>query len=352
MSAFKTWHIRRNNGGGAGGIATEVDSIATPLANAAQAKADANEAAIAALEVFGSNLGPVVDIAARDALTPATGDKVFVVDATADGTVTLGAASYVYDGAAWIKYSEAESLERETPDPATGTQDQIIAIDAAGEYELRDLVRSQWQVTDFNDLTGTIDDGRSNVFWNFRGNSAVAVDLYTTPYSDGDQLVLYRDHFDTGDLTVTLTGDDTVVLGTPLTFVGLIGEGAGNSDTITLAPGEAVKIQRVYQAHWRVISRSGAAPVVGSSEALIEVKDSADAGTVKWTPANGLFEYVIPQADHGIPVGRRAAGISAYLASSDELTDIEVIHSKTTGDITVRSTGDLAVDIEIIGAAA
>lgn len=116
------------------------------------------------------------------------------------------------------------------------------------------------------------------------------------------------------------------------------------------AQAKADAAQAKADANEAAIAALGA--LAGSSEALIEVKDSADTGAVKWTLANGLFEYVIPQADHGVPVGRRAAGISAYLASSDELTDIEVIHSKTTGDITVRSTGDLAVDIEIIGAAA
>lgn len=50
-------------------------------------------------------------IAARDALTVQTGDIVLVVDASADGTVTSGSATYVWDGAAFIKISEAESID-------------------------------------------------------------------------------------------------------------------------------------------------------------------------------------------------------------------------------------------------
>ena len=53
----------------------------------------------------------VADIAARDALTGATGDIVFVTDASADVTVTAGSAFYIWSGVAWVKFSEGESLD-------------------------------------------------------------------------------------------------------------------------------------------------------------------------------------------------------------------------------------------------
>lgn len=53
----------------------------------------------------------VANIAARDALTSIEGDQVLVTDASADATVTSGAATYVYNGAAWVKISEAESMD-------------------------------------------------------------------------------------------------------------------------------------------------------------------------------------------------------------------------------------------------
>lgn len=56
----------------------------------------------------------IVDtIADRNALTPENGDTVFVIDASADATVTSGAATYIYRTAttSWIKISEAESLD-------------------------------------------------------------------------------------------------------------------------------------------------------------------------------------------------------------------------------------------------
>lgn len=55
----------------------------------------------------------VDDITARDALTPSNGQQVLVIDASADGTVASGAATYVYRSSdtSWIKVSEAESLD-------------------------------------------------------------------------------------------------------------------------------------------------------------------------------------------------------------------------------------------------
>ena len=55
----------------------------------------------------------VANIAARDALAPTTTTNVYVIDATADTTVTSGGATYLYNPAtsAWIKISEAESLD-------------------------------------------------------------------------------------------------------------------------------------------------------------------------------------------------------------------------------------------------
>jgi len=54
----------------------------------------------------------VTDIAARDGLpSPNSGDLAYVTDASADATVNAGAALYAYDGAAWQKIAEFESLD-------------------------------------------------------------------------------------------------------------------------------------------------------------------------------------------------------------------------------------------------
>ena len=55
----------------------------------------------------------IVDsIAARDGITDAfAGLSVYVKDASADTTVNSGGAYYLYDGAAWVKTAEAESMD-------------------------------------------------------------------------------------------------------------------------------------------------------------------------------------------------------------------------------------------------
>lgn len=63
-----------------------------------------------------ANLGTseysVADIAARNALTGmTTGDIAYVVSAVGDATVTAGWAVYMWQGAAWGKISEQESID-------------------------------------------------------------------------------------------------------------------------------------------------------------------------------------------------------------------------------------------------
>ena len=55
----------------------------------------------------------VDDIAARDALIPSSNVQVMVLDASADPTVSSGAATYVYrlSNTTWYKVSESESLD-------------------------------------------------------------------------------------------------------------------------------------------------------------------------------------------------------------------------------------------------
>lgn len=55
----------------------------------------------------------VADIAARNALTPTRAQYVYVINASADATVTAGGATYLWNPATsvWIKTSEAESMD-------------------------------------------------------------------------------------------------------------------------------------------------------------------------------------------------------------------------------------------------
>ncbi len=80
------------------------------------AKAVGNTAMITAIGGGGGGGSPPVvvdDIAARDALTPTENIFVLVKDASDDGTVTAGAAMYLWDNVAeeWVKVTEYESLD-------------------------------------------------------------------------------------------------------------------------------------------------------------------------------------------------------------------------------------------------
>ena len=61
---------------------------------------------------IGTTQFEVANIAARNALTGLSiGDRVFVIDATGDATVTSGWAIYVWRGAAFTKVAEQEGLD-------------------------------------------------------------------------------------------------------------------------------------------------------------------------------------------------------------------------------------------------
>ena len=61
---------------------------------------------------IGSSEYDVADITARNALTSlSVGDRVFVVDASADATVDSGWAIYVWRGSAFTKVAEEEGLD-------------------------------------------------------------------------------------------------------------------------------------------------------------------------------------------------------------------------------------------------
>jgi hypothetical protein len=120
-----------------------------------------------------ANLGTteydVADIAARNALTGlTTGDRVFVVDASADATVTSGWAIYVWRGAGFTKVAEQEGLDVSvggtnlsyTPSAtqgvvvsSSGTNATLIAADATNAGL---MVPAQFNKLAFLTLTGAV----------------------------------------------------------------------------------------------------------------------------------------------------------------------------------------------------
>jgi len=99
-----------------------------PTESDIQALINSSITALAAVEV-------VADIASRDALAPTVNTQVMVLDASADPTVTSGAATYIWDNAnsSWEKISEAESMDvaLDWNNIINGPSSSAAAIDAA-----------------------------------------------------------------------------------------------------------------------------------------------------------------------------------------------------------------------------
>lgn len=100
------------NGAYAESYLTDNAGVAKSLGNSAMIRALANEE-IANAAVSSNALEIVADIAARDALVLDANAFVLVLDASADPTVTAGAALYVYQlsTTTFIKVAEYESLD-------------------------------------------------------------------------------------------------------------------------------------------------------------------------------------------------------------------------------------------------
>ena len=81
---------------------------------------------------IGTSEYEVPTIAARNALTGlSVGDRVFVADATADATVGLGWAIYVWRGSAWTKVAEQEGLDM----VVAGTNLNFVAQPTQGQLQ-------------------------------------------------------------------------------------------------------------------------------------------------------------------------------------------------------------------------
>ena len=113
---------------------------------------DSSLSGIAGIEV-------VDDIAARDALTPASNIQVLVIDASDDATVASGAATYLYRLAttSWIKISEAESLD------AVLLWANIVGKPASSAADIDDAVTKKHSHANKTELDKIGEDGNGNL---------------------------------------------------------------------------------------------------------------------------------------------------------------------------------------------
>ena len=123
-------------------LSTLVSGVETPINPATTAaqvsfgdsNVDAELKALRSLAAGKGTMSVVDDIAARDGLSPAEGDSCWVQDATADDTVTSGAALYIYADSQWVKMAEAESMDVIVQWAQGKPTSEVTAIDAAAQF--------------------------------------------------------------------------------------------------------------------------------------------------------------------------------------------------------------------------
>lgn len=104
----------------------------------------------------------VADIAARDALTLTENTLVLVKDATADSTVSTGAATYIYDAAldTFTKIAEYESLD------LTLSWANIVGKPTSSTADIDDAVAKRHSHTNMTQLNKVGEDGNGNFTYN------------------------------------------------------------------------------------------------------------------------------------------------------------------------------------------
>lgn len=93
-------------------LATKIDKAEKGQANGVATLDENGLVPVAQLPAVAKEMKVVATIAERDAITEKfEGLHVLVKDATADPSVQAGAATYIFDGTAFVKVSEAESMD-------------------------------------------------------------------------------------------------------------------------------------------------------------------------------------------------------------------------------------------------
>ena len=130
----------------AGGVATLNAEGLVPLA---QLPAEVKETKV------------VADIDARDAIAEKYESLfVFVIDATDDPTVNDGGALYVYDGTAWVKVSETESMD------LTFEWDAIENKPTSAVADIDDAVAKRHEHANKTQLNKIAEDGEGDMTYN------------------------------------------------------------------------------------------------------------------------------------------------------------------------------------------
>lgn len=130
-----TQYVLKNQAGQALAVKTVASIVETTAGSNVQAELDAIRQTLSGQ----TQCYIVANITARDAISsPNVGDLCWVKDASADSTVTSGAAEYIYEDSTngWVKIAEAESMDVVVSwaDIQNKPSSTVAAIDAAATF--------------------------------------------------------------------------------------------------------------------------------------------------------------------------------------------------------------------------
>lgn len=197
-----------------GAVASKIDNSKIGQANGVASLDGKGLIPVSQIPAAAKEVKVVDDISARDAIPEKfSGLSVYVKDATADSTVDKGGAYYIYDGSAWIKTAESESMDVVVD--FANIANKPTTLDG---YGITDAVKASEKVTVANaGNAGKIlvlnDAGKLDV--DVTGNAASATKLaIARNISIGGDATGSASFDGTDDATITLALADVVQAGT------------------------------------------------------------------------------------------------------------------------------------------
>ena len=255
-------------------------------AAAAQATADGNTAALAnkADLVAGkipssqipavaiTDVFEVADIAARDALTIGSGDGevqegdvVIVTDASADPAITSGAASYIYDGAAYKLLKSGDEVL------SVNGQTGAVTLDSTSLNHTQGTP-SDWTVADGSTIGAHLDEV---------GSRLTAVESVPAIEQGSDSLVLVTNNVPVSTNLTFTTGTDLAAevliyadspQGTEVIKLMIVDENPGTGQYVTTVEGTGLETLLSYSITSAGVVQIASSDVVLSGTASIKYK--------------------------------------------------------------------------------
>jgi hypothetical protein len=290
--------------------------------------------AIAITDVF-----TVADIAARDALTVGTGDGqiqegdvVIVTDASADANITAGAASYIYDGAAYALLKAGDevlsvngntgTVVLDTDDVLEGATNKYFSNEAA-----QDAVGTI--LTDSASVDFTYDDG---------ANTITAAVLPAGVDHDSLSNFVANEHVDHSAVDITTAADSGLSGGGNITASrSLAVDIAGTTAETSVADDDEILIYDTSAGALRSMTKANFVGDPGSSAGDISETSFSMANNV--TVAANVTSLAFANGT----VRSFEALVSVQIDATADLFEVFKLHGIQKGaswDMSVESTGD------------